>query len=204
LGRAAERPYETRRRDFLSSAVPEVVVGSATRFCALALFGAQFRSPRPAELRLRPLVIVCAIIVASPSALANVMPGQLKGRAAVQGFSKGATFRGLDHRALNWSAGGVLIEDRHPALCVGADIRGRHAWREPLPLPLCGRNCPARQAAEDARVAHTFNGASNVWSLTQRERFIEATRELECDDDTKGRFEQRLKKITKPKPQRRP
>jgi hypothetical protein len=34
---------------------------------------------------------------------------------------------------------------------------------------------------------------------SQRDRFIEAARELECDDD-KERFEQRLKKIAKAKP----
>jgi len=39
------------------------------------------------------------------------------------------TFRGLDHRALNWSAGGVLIEDRHPALCVGSAVSGITRWR---------------------------------------------------------------------------
>jgi hypothetical protein len=33
----------------------------------------------------------------------------------------------------------------------------------------------------------------------QRERFIEAARQLECDDD-KERFEERLKKIAKAKP----
>lgn len=35
-------------------------------------------------------------------------------------------------------------------------------------------------------------------SSNQRERFAEAARELECDDD-KERFERRLKKIAKPK-----
>lgn len=35
--------------------------------------------------------------------------------------------------------------------------------------------------------------------ISQRERFIEAARELECDDD-KERFEGRLKKIAKAKP----
>lgn len=34
---------------------------------------------------------------------------------------------------------------------------------------------------------------------SQHDRFIEAARELECDDD-KERFEQRLKKIAKAKP----
>jgi membrane-associated phospholipid phosphatase len=43
--------------------VPEVVVGSAIGLCALALFGAQFWSQRPAELRLRPLVMVCAVMM---------------------------------------------------------------------------------------------------------------------------------------------
>jgi hypothetical protein len=33
----------------------------------------------------------------------------------------------------------------------------------------------------------------------QKQRFIEAARELECDDD-KERFEERLKKIAKTKP----
>ena len=35
----------------------------------------------------------------------------------------------------------------------------------------------------------------------QRKRFIEAARELECDDD-KERFEERLKKIAKQKPEK--
>jgi hypothetical protein len=35
--------------------------------------------------------------------------------------------------------------------------------------------------------------------ITQRERFIEAAHEFECDDD-KERFEGRLKKIAKAKP----
>jgi len=36
-------------------------------------------------------------------------------------------------------------------------------------------------------------------TLIQNERFIEAARELECDDD-KDRFEKRLGKIAKAKP----
>jgi hypothetical protein len=36
-------------------------------------------------------------------------------------------------------------------------------------------------------------------SHQQHKRFIEAARRLECDDD-KERFEERLKKIAKPKP----
>jgi hypothetical protein len=35
--------------------------------------------------------------------------------------------------------------------------------------------------------------------ITERQRFIEAARELECDDD-KERFEERLKKVAKAKP----
>jgi hypothetical protein len=34
---------------------------------------------------------------------------------------------------------------------------------------------------------------------SQRQRFLEAARELECDDD-KERFEERLKKVAKQKP----
>jgi hypothetical protein len=34
------------------------------------------------------------------------------------------TFLGCDHVALNWSLGGVLVEDRHPRLAVGTSISG--------------------------------------------------------------------------------
>lgn len=44
--------------------IPEVMVGSLIGLCALALFGAKFWSHRPAELRLRPLVMVCAVLMA--------------------------------------------------------------------------------------------------------------------------------------------
>ena len=42
-------------------------------------------------------------------------------------------------------------------------------------------------------------GNVNTKAKPQSERFSEAARELECDDD-KGRFEERLKKIAKQKP----
>jgi len=34
------------------------------------------------------------------------------------------TFLGADHVPLNWSEGGVLIEDRHPEVEVGTIING--------------------------------------------------------------------------------
>jgi hypothetical protein len=34
------------------------------------------------------------------------------------------TFLGSEHVAINWSLGGVLVEDRHPNLAVGTDISG--------------------------------------------------------------------------------
>jgi len=34
------------------------------------------------------------------------------------------TFLGFEHVAINWSLGGVLVEDRHPRLAVGADVSG--------------------------------------------------------------------------------
>jgi hypothetical protein len=34
------------------------------------------------------------------------------------------TFLGWDHVALNWSLGGMLVEDRHPRLEVGAIVSG--------------------------------------------------------------------------------
>jgi hypothetical protein len=34
------------------------------------------------------------------------------------------TFLGVEHIALNWSLGGVLVEDRHPHLAIGTDISG--------------------------------------------------------------------------------
>jgi hypothetical protein len=34
------------------------------------------------------------------------------------------TFLGVEHIAINWSPGGVLVEDRHPHLALGADISG--------------------------------------------------------------------------------
>lgn len=34
------------------------------------------------------------------------------------------TFLGTDHVALNWSLGGVLVDDRHSTLALGADISG--------------------------------------------------------------------------------
>lgn len=43
--------------------IPEIVVGSAIGLCALALFGAQFWACRPAELRLRPFVVLCAVLM---------------------------------------------------------------------------------------------------------------------------------------------
>jgi membrane-associated phospholipid phosphatase len=44
--------------------VPEVVVGSAIGLLALALFGMQFWAHRPTELRLRPVIIVCVVLMA--------------------------------------------------------------------------------------------------------------------------------------------
>lgn len=43
--------------------------------------------------------------------------------------------------------------------------------------------------------------AAKQKAKTQKQRFIEAARELECDDD-KERFEERLKKIAKQKPEK--
>jgi membrane-associated phospholipid phosphatase len=43
--------------------IPEVVVGSMIGLCALAFFGTQFWTYRPAELRLTPLVAVCALLM---------------------------------------------------------------------------------------------------------------------------------------------
>jgi hypothetical protein len=34
------------------------------------------------------------------------------------------TFLGFEHVAINWSLGGVLVEDRHPRLAIGTDISG--------------------------------------------------------------------------------
>jgi hypothetical protein len=34
------------------------------------------------------------------------------------------TFLGFEHVAVNWSQGGVLVEDRHPRLALGTDISG--------------------------------------------------------------------------------
>ena len=34
------------------------------------------------------------------------------------------TFLGFEHVAVNWSLGGVLVEDRHPRLAIGTDISG--------------------------------------------------------------------------------
>jgi hypothetical protein len=34
------------------------------------------------------------------------------------------TFLGFEYVAINWSLGGVLVEDRHPNLAVGTDISG--------------------------------------------------------------------------------
>ena len=42
-------------------------------------------------------------------------------------------------------------------------------------------------------------GTAKAKTKSQRDRFIEAAHELECDDD-KERFEGRLKKIAKAKP----
>ena len=44
---------------------------------------------------------------------------------------------------------------------------------------------------------------AKVAAENQRDRFVEAARELECDDD-KDRFEKRLGKIAKTKPEKRP
>jgi hypothetical protein len=34
------------------------------------------------------------------------------------------TFLGVDHIAVNWSLGGVLVDDRHPHLALGATVSG--------------------------------------------------------------------------------
>jgi hypothetical protein len=34
------------------------------------------------------------------------------------------TFLGVDHVAINWSLGGVLVEDRHSHLAIGTDVSG--------------------------------------------------------------------------------
>ena len=34
------------------------------------------------------------------------------------------TFLGVEHIALNWSLGGVLVEDRHPHLALGTTVSG--------------------------------------------------------------------------------
>lgn len=34
------------------------------------------------------------------------------------------TFLGYEHVALNWSLGGVLVEDRHPNLALGTSVSG--------------------------------------------------------------------------------
>jgi len=39
------------------------------------------------------------------------------------------TFLGVEHVAINWSQGGVLVEDRHPHLAVGTSVSGIVAVR---------------------------------------------------------------------------
>jgi hypothetical protein len=34
------------------------------------------------------------------------------------------TFLGVDHVAINWSLGGVLVDDRHPRLALGTAVSG--------------------------------------------------------------------------------
>ena len=34
------------------------------------------------------------------------------------------TFLGVDHVALNWAPGGVLVDDRHPTLALGTAVSG--------------------------------------------------------------------------------
>jgi hypothetical protein len=34
------------------------------------------------------------------------------------------TFLGIDHVAINWSLGGVLVDDRHPRLALGTAVSG--------------------------------------------------------------------------------
>ena len=34
------------------------------------------------------------------------------------------TFLGVEHLAVNWSLGGVLVDDRHPHLALGAAVSG--------------------------------------------------------------------------------
>lgn len=34
------------------------------------------------------------------------------------------TFLGVDHVALNWSLGGILVDDRHPRLALGTSVSG--------------------------------------------------------------------------------
>ena len=34
------------------------------------------------------------------------------------------TFLGVDHVAVNWSLGGVLVDDRHPHLALGTSVSG--------------------------------------------------------------------------------
>ena len=48
------------------------------------------------------------------------------------------TFLGFEHVAINWSLGGVLVEDRHPRLAIGTDISGVMTVRAGILSALAG------------------------------------------------------------------
>jgi hypothetical protein len=62
------------------------------------------------------------------SRLKSAVPGPSKGERRTNNRLGSQqiklTFLGVDHVAINWSMGGVLVADRHPHLTVGTAVSG--------------------------------------------------------------------------------
>jgi hypothetical protein len=62
------------------------------------------------------------------STLKSTVPGPSQGERRTNKRSTSQqiklTFLGVDHVAINWSMGGVLVADRHPHLVVGTAVSG--------------------------------------------------------------------------------
>jgi hypothetical protein len=77
------------------------------------------------------------------------------------------TFRGFDHVALNWSASGALVEDRHPEIRVGERIPGLAMFGgSPCRFRFCAEI--VRRHAEERTLALRFVDLSPALRLALR------------------------------------
>ena len=51
-------------------------------------------------------------------------PGEKRNKKRFGSQQIKLTFLGVDHVAINWSLGGILVEDRHPHLAIGTGVSG--------------------------------------------------------------------------------